>query len=110
MDIIETEPINIDKLFAPLDNSEYNEVLLSRRKGRGTTKHLRLYAVKIDKDVYVITGGAIKLPLHHLMKDRPHTRKELLKLEKTRDFLKEHGIHDKDSFFELLNDLTDYEK
>lgn len=104
IDIVETEPVNIDSLFAPLDNAEYREVLLSKRKGRGSTKHLRLYAIKIEKDTYLITGGAIKLPLHHLMEDREHTRIEKQKLENVRDYLKSNDIHDRDSFFEFLNE------
>lgn len=105
LDIIETEPINIDSLFAPLDNSEYREVLLSIRKGKGRTKHLRLYAIKIARDTYLITGGAIKLPLHHLMDDRIHTKLEKQKLINARDYLRSKGVHDKESFFEFLNDL-----
>jgi hypothetical protein len=52
----------------------------------------------------VITGGAIKMPLHHLMKDRDHTRVELQKLKRAKSYLNENGVFDEDSFFEFLND------
>ena len=76
--------------------------MLFRSKGR---QHcLRLYAIKIDEDTFVITGGAIKLPLHHLMDDREHTRIELQKLKSAKSYLKENGVFDEESFFEFLNE------
>lgn len=32
-------------------------------------KYLRLYAIRIEPNMYVITGDAIKLPLQHMMDD-----------------------------------------
>jgi len=85
----------------PLHNSEYQVKILSHQKGR---QHcLRLYAIRIDEDTFVITGGAIKLPLHHLMEDREHTRIELQKIKRVQDYLKANQITDEDSFFEFLN-------
>ena len=52
---------------------------------------------KLDADMYLITGGAIKLTFH--MDEREHTRRELHKLEKVRSFLMERQIFDADSFF-----------
>lgn len=106
LEIIEHEPVNLDLFFAPLNNAEFQEMILSKRKGKLKTKHLRLYAIKIEKNTYIITGGAIKLPLQHLMEDREHTKIELQKLNSVRDFLKEKGIFDNDSFFEFLNEKT----
>ncbi|WP_430613208.1 hypothetical protein [Flavobacterium sp. JP2137] len=63
-----------------------------------------MYAIKIDEDVFVITGGAIKLPLQHLMEDRVHTKEELRKLECAKEYLKDNGIFDEDSFFEFLKE------
>src|SRR5690554_935813 len=56
----------LDHFFAPLDNNEYRERVLSLQKGRAS--YLRMYAVRIDEDLFVITGGTIKF--HHLMQDR----------------------------------------
>lgn len=75
---------------------------MSLQKGR---RHcLRLYAIKIDDDTFIITGGAIKLPLQHLMEDREHTLMELAKLKKAKYYLKENGVFDDESFYEFLNE------
>ena len=52
---------------------------------------LRLYAIRIDKDQYVITGGGIKLV--HEMKDSVELKKELEKLKRVREWLFSEGIH-----------------
>ena len=100
--ITETTDQSLSHFFQPLYNNEYQFKILSLQKGR---QHcLRLYAIKIDEDTFVITGGAIKLPLHHLMEDREHTRVELQKFERAKSYLRENGVFDEDSFFELLNE------
>lgn len=91
---------SLDEFFKPLDNNEFRVVTLSKQKGR--KNYLRIYALKIDTDFYVITGGAIKFT--HLMNDRPHTKEELSKIAKCQSYLKENGVSDIDSFFELLNE------
>ena len=100
--ITETTDQLLSYFFKPLHNNEYKFKILSLQKGR---QHcLRLYAIKIDEDTFVITGGAIKLPLHHLMEDREHTRVELQKLKSAKSYLKENGVFDEESFFEFLNE------
>ena len=94
---------NLDALFKPLENFRTSEMLLGREKARPGRKErhpswLRLYAIKLDKGMYLITGGAIKLTFH--MDDRKHTRRELQKLEKVRAFLMEQQVFDADSFLE----------
>lgn len=88
---------DLDKLFRPLENQRIREMLLSREKakGRRTTTHsswLRIYAIKLEKGTYLITGGAIKLT--HLMAERAHTLNELKKMEMVRSYLLESGIVD----------------
>lgn len=100
IDISKNPNRKLEEFFKPLNNQEYQFVSLSKQKGR--KNYLRLYAIKIDDNCFVITGGAIKF--HHLMKDRPHTQRELSKLDRCREFLKENGIIDSDSFFEFLNE------
>jgi hypothetical protein len=90
----------LEEFFKPLNNQEYRVLELSKRKGR--KNYLRLYAIRIDINCYVITGGAIKFT--HLMKDRAHTEKELRKIDQCRDYLKDNGIIDADSFYEFLNE------
>lgn len=100
--ITESDDESLSNFFRPLHNSEFQLKVLSLQKGRQHS--LRLYAVKIEEDTFVITGGAIKLPLHHLMEDRAHTREELNKLNRAKDYLKNNDIFDEDSFFEFLSE------
>jgi hypothetical protein len=88
---------DLDSLFANLDDYETRTLTLAKQKSK--RKWLRLYALRIDTNAFVITGGAIKLILE--MKDRSHTAKELDKLEQCRNFLKNEGVFDIDSFTEL---------
>jgi len=88
---------DLDSMFANLDDYETRILTLAKQKSK--RKWLRLYALRIDTNAFVITGGAIKLTLE--MKDRPHTAKELDKLEQCRNFLKNEGVFDIDSFTEL---------
>ena len=60
------------------------------------------WTIRIERDVFVITGGAIKLT--PAMKDRPHTQAELDKLNQCRDYLKMNGIFDQDSFIDYINE------
>ncbi len=90
----------LEEFFKPLDNQEYKIVELSKQKAR--KNYLRLYAIRIDKNCFVITGGAIKF--HHLNKDRKHTQKEMQKINKCRDYLKGNGVFDSDSFYEFLKE------
>lgn len=74
----------LSKLFKPLDNREVDGFPYEFQKLKGKRRWLRLYALKYD-DYYVITGGAIKLTKG--MKERPHLKHELVKLDYTRVFL-----------------------
>ena len=94
----------LQHLFKPLNNHETNIVELQLSKGsaassRRRTTRLRIYAVRIGENTYVVTGGAIKLT--NRMEERDHTYKELTKLKRVRDWLKNEGI----SYPEDLNDL-----
>ena len=99
-DIATNDYRELEEFFKPLDNQEYYVVELSKQKGR--KNYLRLYAIRIDKNCFVITGGAIKF--HHLNKDRVHTQVEMKKIDKCRNFLKDSGVFDADSFYEFLID------
>jgi hypothetical protein len=86
---------NLQYVFKPLDNMQSTITELQLSKGAfksktGRIPRLRIYAVRIDKNTYVVTGGAIKLT--NRMQDRPHTYEQLHRLRTIRDWLKEQGI------------------
>ena len=98
---------NLDEMFRPLENSRTSEMLLSREKARlrNRPKHaswLRIYAIRLNPGIYVVTGGAIKLT--RTMQEREHTLKELEKMEKVRQYLVANGVIDDDSFVEFINE------
>lgn len=92
----------IESLFRPLDNRQLKFAELT--KGKSKYDWLRLYAIKIDSNRFLITGGAIKLT--NIMEDHESTRNELKKLEKTKNYLVAHGVIDGDSFDEILYEIT----
>ena len=74
--------------------------------GRSISGHsswLRLYALKQDDNIYLITGGAIKLTRQ--MSERPHTLNELKKLESVRNHLLDNGVMDSEG----IKDYNDTE-
>ncbi len=94
----------LDSFFKPLINTETKAVELQKSKANGPRHKswIRIYAIKVEKHVYVVTGGTIKLTEN--MNHSKHTLLELSKLTKCRDFLKSNDIIDSDSFFEFLTD------
>lgn len=99
---------NLDELFRPLDNNRTLEMLLGKEKARlhNTPKHaswLRIYAIKLEPGIYVITGGTIKLT--RTMQEREHTLVELARMEKVRRFMLNNYIMDKDSFDDYMKEL-----
>ncbi len=79
-----------------------NFKILPLQKGKIANNGLRLYALKIEDNCFVITGGAIKMS--QKMEDHPDTANELKKLYAAREYLNQNGVFDKDSFYEFLND------
>ena len=64
---------------------------------------LRIYAIRISADIFVVSGSAIKLTA--TMEERLHTKNELDKLKKTAQYLKSIGFEDTDDygFIEIYN-------
>jgi hypothetical protein len=96
---------NLQYVFKPLDNTQTAITELQLSKGAyssrmGRIPKLRIYAVRIDKNTYVVTGGAIKLT--HRMQDRTHTYEQLLRLWTVRDWLKEQGVYYSEDLTNLL--------
>lgn len=98
---------HLDGLFHPLSLSDNRVTELTREKARNWEREnhaswLRVYAIRVEKDVFVITGGAIKLT--PAMQDREHTQRELDKLNQCKEYLKDKGVFDQDSFIDYVND------
>ena len=92
----------LDSGFQPLNDNHTKIQNISESKYK--KNWLRIYAIKIDANKYLITGGAIKLTKK--MKDHPETEKELIKLEKNKIFLIENGVIDSESYDDFLCELT----
>ena len=56
----------------------------------------------LEKNVFVITGGAIKLT--RTMQERSHTQAELDKLNQCRQYLASNGVFDSDSFISMIEE------
>lgn len=91
---------NLDSVFEPLQLQEPITLGRSKVTGDHPRSWLRLYAIKLEPKVYIVTGGAIKLT--RAMQDREHTRQELSKLNRCRDYLREQGITEIDGLSELI--------
>lgn len=77
---------NLSTLFTPLNNDpcrieSYEKSKTRIRKG----SWLRVYAIRVDLNTYVVCGGAIKLT--KTMNTRNHLKLELEKLEFTKNYL-----------------------
>lgn len=77
-------------IFQPLYNSEYRLVSLQKSKGKIRRSWLRLYALRLERNCFIITGGAIKLT-HNMQ--APHLQAELNKLERAKMFLQSNSIY-----------------
>lgn len=95
---------NLDKFFRPLDNNRTGEMVLGKEKGRPNRQSwLRLYAIKLNVGIYIITGGAIKLT--RTMQEREHTLTELERMEKVRNFLLNEHVFDDESFEDYRKEM-----
>lgn len=86
-----------DLVFEPLhQNDPAIRHLESKAYGPNQYSWLRLYAIRIAPNLYVISGGAIKLT--EAMQDREHTNDELKKLQLTAAYLKDIGLNEADDY------------
>lgn len=88
-------------------STNYKDSYLQRSKGK--LSHLtgvhynswvRFYAIRIEDNIYVLTGGTIKLT--EKMQERQHTNLELIRLEQCRDYLIGQEVCDFCGFSEFL--------
>ena len=92
---------NLQHLFKPLNNFEYTITVHQKSKARISKGWLRLYAIRLAENCYLVTGGAIKQTQD--MK-RNHLKNELVKLEKTKTFLRDNGIDFPEDLNSYLNE------
>ena len=91
---------NLQELFVPLNNNEYSIKELQKSKAKLNKKSsLRIYAIRIAVNCYVITGGGIKLV--DKMDETAELRFELQKLNRTRDWLRDNNCCDLDDLENL---------
>lgn len=86
-----------DLVFYPLHKNDTG-FKLQESKAYGTEHKswLRVYAIRISAECYVVSGSTIKLTA--AMQDREHTDMELKKLEITAQELKKWGYAEADDF------------
>ena len=89
---------NLDILFQNLDD------MVSSRKNMSDQKHknkwVRLFAIMIEPNHYIITGGAIKLS--EKLENHPTTLNELQKLKTCQTYFFNKKVKDIDTFFEII--------
>lgn len=96
----------LDDFFKNYHNKESRFRVLSLQKGKPNRKSfLRLYALRIDAETYLITGGAIKLVA--TMQESEELMDEELKLNKVKAYLQDNGVFDCDSFQEFKTELDE---
>lgn len=83
-------------MFKPLNPGDYRLLEFQKSKAYGTIRKswLRIYAIRINAETYIITGGAIKLT--RTMQERPHTNDQLKRLTQVRDYLIREGFDETD--------------
>ncbi len=91
----------LETLFKPLHNKEKDQRYALQESKATLDKEtwLRLYAIRIDKHLYVTTGGAIKLTED--MNNRDHTKLELKKMNQVVQYLRNKGLINEEEFEKL---------
>lgn len=90
---------NLSTLFKPLSDGKIEKDFEKDKvKVDGKKTWIRLYAIRIDANLFVVCGGAVKL--RKTLNDRNYLLKELDKLEITRKYLMDED-NDALELFEL---------
>lgn len=103
----DTRGRNLQQFFKPLDNRDFRLYILQPSKGKLNERPfhpglLRVYALRISVNTYVITGGAIKLV--NRMEEHEDTRLQLQKLEQVHRWLAARDLIDEESIKDFLNE------
>lgn len=95
---IEDKQENLDTLFQNLND------MVSSRRNMSDQKHknkwVRLFAIMIEPNYYIVTGGAIKLS--EKLENHPTTLNELQKLKMCQTYFFNKNVKDIDTFFEII--------
>lgn len=98
---------NLDEVFKTLEKQptdpEDNRFKHKIKETASEKNWLRIYAIKLETNVYIITGGAIKL--WGAMPEHTITRIELQKIIMVKDYLSENGIADIDSLEDYVLEI-----
>ena len=96
LNVAENEFDSLQSLFRPLNPGDYRLSDFQKSKAYGTIQKswLRIYAIRINPETYIVTGGAIKLT--QTMQERPHTNDQLTRLNQVRDYLIREGFDEND--------------
>jgi hypothetical protein len=91
--------------FKALDNQSSFEEELQPSKTQGPDKDcwIRIYGVRVNPEMFIVTGGAIKLV--HRIKDDKNLIDERSKLLRVRDYLKQEGLFDAEAYQEIILDI-----
>lgn len=93
----------LNDFFVPLNDGDSELIPLGKKKGKiknGLT-FLRLYAIKIEDNCYLITGGAIKMT-KKMGGNGEDTDRERSRLDIWRADLHKSGVKCKEDFFEFI--------
>jgi hypothetical protein len=90
----------LQTLFKQLNDMETDLYPLQKSKGKLKYQSwLRIYAIRIDRDLYVMTGGSIKLTKK--MQERKHTQVEINKMNRVVEYLRSVNLVNEDEFKRL---------
>ncbi|MCH2084691.1 MAG: hypothetical protein MK226_20060 [Saprospiraceae bacterium] len=92
----------LSTLFQPLYNNPTKTEPFEKNKVKGhhQPSWLRIYALRIDQNCFLITGGAIKLTPN--MNERDHLLQELEKLKMVKNYICDEDNFDDADFFEMI--------
>ncbi len=79
----------LSSLFSPLVNGMFEPILEKDKAKANRRSWLRIYAIRIDVNLFLVSGGAIKLT--RTMNEREHLKIELQKMDATRKYVKANG-------------------
>ena len=97
---INNETSGLVEIFKPLKKSEIFEPRLQKEKAKSSHKSwVRVYALRVSQNFYIVTGGGIKL--YKTMQEDEYLKTELAKIERVKQFLIENEMYDPEGFQEL---------
>ena len=94
--IAKSSKTQLDSIFKPLHRNDYIRKRFQHSKAYGRIKKswLRIYAIRINPELYVVTGGAIKLT--KTIQERSHTKEQYQILKDVNNHLIKIGFNESD--------------